>query len=145
MPLQVALRHTERVLFGPFWRSYTGQIYGRNPAPTPFRTVSEGKFSETGASDIGHSRNRRGYEGLVRELVASIQRPRLFHTKRLSLSARRGALRAAASLLPPTRPPGSPSLRGLRRGRRTRRVGCRSGECTSHRPLCSPGTCPHGS
>src|SRR5215213_5872054 len=48
MPLQVALRHTERVLFGPFWRSYTGQIYGRNPAPTPFRTVSEGVFSETG-------------------------------------------------------------------------------------------------
>src|SRR5215212_8486866 len=42
MPLQVALRHTERVLFGPFWRSYTGQIYGRNPAPTPFRTVSLG-------------------------------------------------------------------------------------------------------
>src|SRR5215204_5762362 len=28
------------ILFGPFWRSYTGQIYGRNPAPTPFRTVS---------------------------------------------------------------------------------------------------------
>ena len=35
------------VLFGPFWRSYTGQIYGGNFAPTPFRTVSEEKFSET--------------------------------------------------------------------------------------------------
>src|SRR5215211_21401 len=66
MPLQVALRHTERVLFGPFWRSYTGQIYGRNPAPTPFRTVSEGSFPETqfptngllgnSASGVRHSR-----------------------------------------------------------------------------------------
>src|SRR5829696_582929 len=39
-PYNVALRDTEMVLFGPFWGSYTGQIYGRNPAPTPFRTVS---------------------------------------------------------------------------------------------------------
>src|SRR5215203_1218543 len=46
-PYNVALWDTEMVLFGPFWRSYTGQIYGRNPAPTPFRTVSEEKFSET--------------------------------------------------------------------------------------------------
>src|SRR5215204_2577139 len=28
------------ILFGPFWRSYTGQIYGRNPAPVLFQTVS---------------------------------------------------------------------------------------------------------
>jgi hypothetical protein len=47
-PYNVALRDTEMVLFGPFWRSYTGQIYGRNPAPTPFRTVSEEVFSEAG-------------------------------------------------------------------------------------------------
>src|SRR5215203_3847480 len=32
-------------LFGPFWRSYTGQIYGRNFAPTPFRTVSRREIS----------------------------------------------------------------------------------------------------
>src|ERR671920_875723 len=48
MPLQVALRHTERVLFGPFWPLYTGQIYGRNPAPTPFRTVSLGSSVNKG-------------------------------------------------------------------------------------------------
>src|SRR5215212_8940631 len=41
------------ILFGPFWRSYTGQIYGRNPAPTPFRTVSEEKFSETEFTAMG--------------------------------------------------------------------------------------------
>src|SRR5215207_3487818 len=44
---RVALRATETVLFGPFWRSYTGQIYGWGVAPTPFRTVSEFAFSET--------------------------------------------------------------------------------------------------
>src|ERR671920_2451100 len=38
----VALRDTEMVLFGPFWPLYTGQIYGRSVAPTPFRTVSLG-------------------------------------------------------------------------------------------------------
>src|SRR5215203_5797317 len=43
----VALRDTEMVLVGPFWPSYTAQIYGRSVAPTPFRTVSEGTFSET--------------------------------------------------------------------------------------------------
>src|SRR5215212_5366932 len=41
-PYNVALRDTEMALFGPFWRSYTGQIYGRNSAPTPFQTVSLG-------------------------------------------------------------------------------------------------------
>src|SRR5829696_5594253 len=49
MPLQVALRYTERVLLGPFWRSYTGQIYGRNPSPTPFRTVSQGSLVNRGS------------------------------------------------------------------------------------------------
>src|SRR5215207_9795473 len=44
---RVALRATEMVLFGPFWPPYTGQIYGWGVAPTPFRTVSEGVFSET--------------------------------------------------------------------------------------------------
>ncbi len=46
-PYNVALRDTETVLFGPLWGSYSGQIYDQNPAPTPFRTVSEGLFSET--------------------------------------------------------------------------------------------------
>src|SRR5215218_832934 len=38
----VALRDTKMVLVGPFWPSYTAQIYGRSVAPTPFRTVSLG-------------------------------------------------------------------------------------------------------
>ena len=46
-PYNVALGDTEMVLFGPFWPSYTGQVYGRSVAPTPFRTVSERLFSET--------------------------------------------------------------------------------------------------
>src|SRR5215217_2487574 len=29
------------VLFGSFWRAYTGQVYARSVAPTPFRTVSK--------------------------------------------------------------------------------------------------------
>ena len=32
------------VLVGPFWPSYTAQIYGRSVAPTPFRTVSSGNL-----------------------------------------------------------------------------------------------------
>src|SRR5215217_6584116 len=47
-PYNVALRDTEMVLFGPFWGSYTGQIYGRNPASTPFRTVSLGDSVNSG-------------------------------------------------------------------------------------------------
>ena len=43
----VALQATETVLFGPFWPPYTGKIYGRSVAHTPFRTVSEEVFSET--------------------------------------------------------------------------------------------------
>src|ERR687889_248729 len=34
--------------FCPFWPSYTGQIYGRSVAHTPFRTVSEEMFSDSG-------------------------------------------------------------------------------------------------
>src|ERR687890_869174 len=71
MPLQVALRHTERVLFGPFWRSYTGQIYGRNPAPTPFRTVSLGNSANKqsrkpgAASDRTQERGARATERML--------------------------------------------------------------------------------
>src|SRR5215208_6037363 len=37
--------------FSPFWPPYTDQIHGRSVARTPFRTVSEEKFSETQSSD----------------------------------------------------------------------------------------------
>src|SRR5215217_9654167 len=40
MPLQPSLTGHRDGLLGPFWRLYTGQSYSRNPAPTPFRTVS---------------------------------------------------------------------------------------------------------
>src|SRR5919112_5117534 len=69
--LQVALRHTERVLFGPFWRSYTGQIYGRNPAPTPFRPVSLGNSANKqsrkpgAASDRTQERGARATERML--------------------------------------------------------------------------------
>src|SRR5215207_4509144 len=44
------------VLFGPFWRSYAGQIYGRSVAPTPFRTVSRRVLLGNWASDKRGSR-----------------------------------------------------------------------------------------
>src|SRR5215210_1074993 len=42
MPLQPSLTGHRDGLLGPFWCLYTGQSYSRNPAPTPFRTVSLG-------------------------------------------------------------------------------------------------------
>jgi hypothetical protein len=46
----VALRATETVLFGSFWTPYSRQVYDRSVAYTPFRTVSDGRFSETQGS-----------------------------------------------------------------------------------------------
>src|SRR3712207_5960647 len=57
-PLQHSLTGHEKALFGPFWRSYTGQIYGRSVARTPFRTVSEDEFSEVQRSYAGETSHR---------------------------------------------------------------------------------------
>src|SRR5215208_6742831 len=42
----VTLRSTSTVLFDPFWPPCASQIHAHSVALTPFRTVSEGEFSE---------------------------------------------------------------------------------------------------
>src|SRR5436190_411787 len=42
---------TQTVPFGPFWPRYAGQIHSRSVTRTPFRTVSEGEFSEVHLQD----------------------------------------------------------------------------------------------
>jgi hypothetical protein len=42
----VALLTAKEGLLAPFWPPYASQIHGRNTAHAPFRTVSEGEFSE---------------------------------------------------------------------------------------------------
>src|SRR5918994_6805099 len=42
----VALRNAEKTLFDPFGLPHSGRIHPRSVAQTPFRTVSEGVFSE---------------------------------------------------------------------------------------------------
>jgi hypothetical protein len=48
----VSLRSTGTLLFDPFWPPYTAQIHVQSVARTPFRTVSEGEFSEVRAEDV---------------------------------------------------------------------------------------------
>src|SRR5215203_2844718 len=59
----LALRATTMVLFGPFWRSFTGQNQRSERCSYPFRTVSEGLFSETGLSAL------RGFSEVSGELL----------------------------------------------------------------------------
>jgi hypothetical protein len=63
------------VLFDPIWRSYTSQIYGRSVAPTPFRTVSQGGFSETNIQPCGCLGDWTGAIGKRERTGASIRDP----------------------------------------------------------------------
>src|SRR5215207_9473069 len=51
-PCSVTLRVSTEGLFGSFRPPYTSQIDGRSVARTPFRTVSEGVFSEVRPRDL---------------------------------------------------------------------------------------------
>jgi hypothetical protein len=49
----VALQSTSTALFDPFWPPYASQIHTHSVARIPFRTVSEGEFSEVDLPTYG--------------------------------------------------------------------------------------------